>query len=109
MIRYYTLLGISFLSVTLLISGCSTKEAQSTLKTPQTETSKNIFDKNTKIATDISKIEEELNALEKQISQTPIGKQRVKLIQKKKLLKEKILSLHEQQIQNAKAFRKTKQ
>lgn len=109
MIRYYTLLGISFLTATLFVSGCSTKETKATLKTPKTETSKTIFDKNTKIATDIAKTEKELNLLETKINETPVGKQRIELIQKKTLLKEKILSLREKQIQNAKAFQTSKQ
>lgn len=119
MFRHQTLLGISLIIGTLLVSGCSTKKPKSSpkvthkIEVPKEQkaqnATKNSLDKNTKIADEITKTEETINALEKKINATPLGTERAKLVISKTQLEEKIVSLQNQQIENAKAFKVSKQ
>jgi outer membrane murein-binding lipoprotein Lpp len=119
MITRYTLLGISLFLGAQLITGCSQKNPQLSkrieptnehVKQKESPTSgKQVFDTNTKIATEISNLEKKIVALEKEISQTPLGTQRAKLVKDRSQLEEKVLTLRSQQIDNAKTFKISKQ
>jgi hypothetical protein len=59
--------------------------------------------------TNISNKEDKISILEKKINETVLGTDRAKLVNSKAQLEGKIVSLQDQQIQNAKASRISKQ
>lgn len=119
MIKPYIFLGIPLLLSALLTAGCSLNTHQAEKQTPPTnetpekvkplDTAKNVVDKNTKIAAEITATETKIAALESEIAQTAPGAERAKLVKRKSRLEEQVKTLRERQIGNAKAYKNAKQ
>ncbi len=119
MIKRYTLLSISLFLTTLFMAGCSLSSQKAPEQTqPANEPPKklepldsaqNVVDKNTKIATEISEIETKIALLEKEISQMSPGADRAKLVKNKSQLEQKVDTLRNRQVDNAKEFKTSKQ
>jgi outer membrane murein-binding lipoprotein Lpp len=108
MTKRYTLLLISLFLSTLFIAGCSSNKPKVSPQQTQHNAAKNVFNKNTKLAIDIADLEKRLDALQKEVNDTPHGKDRAKLVKKISQIETEIVSLRNKQINNAKEFTNSK-
>jgi len=114
----YTLLTATLLVGALFTVGCSSHKT----KTPDKKTtkvvkekkdsvisSKEVADKNKSLLNKISAIEAKIATLEENIAQTALGEDRAKLVKNRAKLEQEIEEIKNQQIENAKAFQKSRQ
>jgi septal ring factor EnvC (AmiA/AmiB activator) len=112
------LLTATLLLGALFTTGCSTHKAKTPhkkiIKTTDEKkdtviSSKESIDKNANLLNKILLIEEKIATLEKQIAQTTPGAERAKMVTQKAKLEQEVEALKNKQIQNAKAFKDSRQ